>query len=254
MSEPFVKQRAPAAAGSIPDVLQMFVNEVRFYRELAPIVGVRVPECISAEEDRGATRLVLEDLSGWAPGADPPEAARLLAALHTRWEGKVDRRWSWLRPPAAAAELVGELFDASWPSLGSRPECTATLRSFGARLVGQVPEADRLAARSGPETLLHGDASLRNMRTSPAGEVALLDWEDVGVGPGVYDLAWLLVSSVDPDQWQDTIAAYGVAAGLGDALPSATVQGFLSLADTSIGSREAVSWIQRMEEAVRRIT
>jgi phosphotransferase family enzyme len=254
VSEPFVKQRQPAVPGSIPDVLQMFVNEVRFYREVAPVVGVRVPGCFSAEEDRGATRLVLEDLSEWAPGADPSKAARALHALHIRWEGDVGSRWSWLRPPASAADLVGEMFDATWPSVEDRTECTSTVRSLGARLVGRVPEADQMAARAGPETLVHGDASLRNMRTSPSGEVALLDWEDVGVGPGVYDLAWLLVSSVDPDQWTDTIAAYGETAGLNDALPSATVQGFLSLADAPVGSHEELAWIQRIDEAARRIT
>jgi hypothetical protein len=253
VSKPFVKQREPAAPGSIPDLLQMFLNEVRFYRELAPVVGVRVPECISAEEDRGATRLVLENLSEWAPGADPFEAARVLHALHARWEGQLDDRWPWLRPPAAAAELVGDMFDAAWPSVEGRPECTSAVRSLGARLVGHVPEAERLAARAGPETLVHGDASLRNMRTSPSGEVALLDWEDVGVGPGVCDLAWLLVSSVGPDQWVDTIAGYGEATGLNDALPAAALQGIFSLADVSVGSHDALAWIQRIDEAARRI-
>ena len=36
-----VKRREPAAAGSIPAVLKMFESEVRFYREIAPVVGVR---------------------------------------------------------------------------------------------------------------------------------------------------------------------------------------------------------------------
>ena len=252
MIEPFVKRRVPATPGSIPDVLQMFVNEVRFYREVAPVVGVRIPACIRAEEDAGSTLLLLENLSAWEP-ADPSQAARLLDTMHMRWEGRLDNRWPWLRPPAAAAELVGDMFDAIWPSLESRPECTSIARTFGRRLLGRIPEADRLAARSGPETLVHGDASLRNMRTSPTGEVALLDWEDVGIGPGVYDLAWLLVSSVDPHQWQDTIAAYGDTTGLSDALPSATAQGFFSLADAPIDSDEALAWVQRIEESVRRI-
>jgi len=253
MIEPFVKRRGPATPGSIPDVLQMFVNEVRFYREVAPIVGVRVPACIRAEEEAGATLLLLENLSEWSPGAEPLQAARLLDTLHARWEGRIDDRWSWLRPPAAAAELVGHMFDATWPSLERRPECTSTVLAFGRRLVGRIPEADRLAARSGPETLVHGDASLRNMRTSPAGEVAFLDWEDVGIGPGVYDLAWLLVSSVDRHQWKDTIAAYGDTTGLRDALPSAAAQGFFSLADTPVDSGVALAWVQRIEEAARRI-
>jgi hypothetical protein len=46
----FVKRRAPPLPGSIPDVLGMFTAEVRFYREIAPQVGVRVPECYEASE------------------------------------------------------------------------------------------------------------------------------------------------------------------------------------------------------------
>ena len=49
----------------------MFESEVRFYREIAPVVGVRVPACYQAEENEDGTLLVLEDLSDWTPGAEP---------------------------------------------------------------------------------------------------------------------------------------------------------------------------------------
>jgi hypothetical protein len=253
MTEPFVKRREPARPGSIPDVLQMFVNEVRFYREVAPVIGVRVPACLAAEEDDGATFLALENLSEWEPGADPLQAARVLAGLHARWEGQAAARWPWLPGPGAGSDLVGELFDASWPAVASRPECTAAARALGERLVGRVPDAERRAAQAGPPTLVHGDAALRNMRTSPAGEVALLDWEDVKAAPGVVDLAWLLVSSVEPGGWSETIAGYGDANGLADALPAAAVQAFLSLAGTACESDEAVAWVDRIGEATRRL-
>src|ERR1700749_2421878 len=71
---PFVKRREPAPPGSIPDVLAMFVNEVRFYREVVPVVGVRVPACLTAQEDHGSTLLELENLSDWSEGADPAQA------------------------------------------------------------------------------------------------------------------------------------------------------------------------------------
>lgn len=253
MSEPFVKRRARAIPGSIPDVLQMFVAEVRFYREIAPVVGVRVPECLKAEEQGGATLLVLENLSSWKPGARPAEAARELAGMHELWQGTAGDRWPWLRRPGAAVELVGALFDNAWPGVASRRECTPAVRALGERLSGRIPAAEREAAKAGPPTLVHGDPSVRNLRTGPSGEIALLDWEDVGAAPGVSDLAWLLVSSVDPVQWDDTVVAYGHAAGLGDALPAAASQGILSLADTPPGSEEAVGWVRRIEEATSRL-
>src|SRR5438270_306774 len=84
--------------------------------------------------------------------------------------------------------------------------------------------------------MFHGDAQSRNMRTGPAGEVALLDWEDVSAAPGVLDLAWLLTSSTDPARWDEVIDAYGPAAGLHHALPAVIVQGLLSLTGEPPGS------------------
>jgi aminoglycoside/choline kinase family phosphotransferase len=253
VTEPFVKRREPAVPGSIPDVLAMFVNEVRFYREVAPIVGVRVPACLTAQEDNGSTLLELENLSDWTEGADPAQAATLLAGMHIRWAGRAAARWPWLRAAEAASDLVGKLFDATWPDVARRPEFSPTARALGERLVGRVPEVERTAALAGPETLVHGDASARNMRTSATGEIALLDWEDVGRGPGVADLAWLLVSSVDPGDWETTIDAYGGSAGLRDVLPSAAVQAFLSFAGEARDSEQALSWAARIESAARRL-
>jgi hypothetical protein len=88
--------------GSIPDVLDIFRSEIRFYRAMAPVVGVRVPACYRAEETGEGTVLVLEDLSAWSPGADPVVAARVLSGLHRRWEGRASRRWPWLRPAAGS--------------------------------------------------------------------------------------------------------------------------------------------------------
>jgi hypothetical protein len=82
-----VKRRSWPEPGSIPDVLDMFRCEVRFYREIAPVVGVRVPACYQAEETAEGTLLVLEDLSAWQPGADPAVAARVLYGLHRRLGG-----------------------------------------------------------------------------------------------------------------------------------------------------------------------
>jgi hypothetical protein len=186
----YVKRRGLPVPGTIPDALGMFQAEVRFYREIAPVAGVRVPACYQADETGDGTVLVLEDLSVWRPGADPVMAATV-----------------------------------------------------------RVTDAERAAAAAGPRTLVHGDASLLNMRTSPDGEVALVDWEDVSAVPGVADLAWLLTSSVDPARWDEVIAAYGPAGELSRVLPAAVVQGLLSLADTTAGSAAAMDWISRLGAA-----
>ncbi len=95
--------------------------------------------------------------------------------------------------------------------------------------MGRVTDAERAILDAGPLTIIHGDAQARNMRTGPAGEVALLDWEDVSAAPGLLDLAWLLTSSTDPGRWDEVIDAYGPADGLHHVLPAVIVQGLLSM-------------------------
>jgi len=247
------KRRSRPATGSIPDVLDMFRCEVRFYQEIAPVVGVRVPACYRTEATDAGTLLELEDLSSWQPGADPASAAKVLAGLHERWPNEALSRWPWLRKPGAAVDLLETLYGQTWPLIAGRSELGSQARELGERLVGRVAAAESAASAAGPLVLTHGDASAQNMRTSPAAEIALLDWEDVGIAPGVADLAWLLVSSVEPDRWDEVIAAYGDAGHLDVVLPAIAVQGLLSMSDTAAGSAESQAWGTRLSSAAARI-
>lgn len=249
----FVKRRDRPATGSVPEVLGSFVAEVRFYREIAPVIGVRVPACHRAEDGQDGTLLVLEDLSGWSPGADPEAAAGLLRAMHERWVEVAPRRWPWLRPVGAGADVIGSLYGRRWPKLAAGYELGPGTRIVGEQLVGKVAEACRVESAAGALTLAHGDASMHNLRTGPENEIALLDWEDVRAAPGLVDLAWLLVSSVPPERWDDVVAAYGPADRLGVALPAAICQGLLSLADAAPDSADARGWIARLEIAARQV-
>ncbi|MFC7622477.1 phosphotransferase family protein [Microlunatus sp. GCM10028923] len=253
VEESYRKQRRPAEIGSIPDVLQMFTREVRFYREIAPSINVRVPACRRAEiAADGATRLDLEDLSAWRLGADPEAAAGTLRLLHDRWEVEAGRRWAWL-PRADVTHLVDALFTRSWTEGRHRRDLSSRVRDLGDRLVGRVAEVEHRASVAAPLTLTHGDASSLNLRTSPDGEIALLDWEDVGLGPGVTDLAWHLVSSVDPASWDDALASYGPHDGLAACLPAAAIQACLSLLDEPEDAVSVAGWVSRLEEVARRI-
>jgi hypothetical protein len=265
----FLKRRGLPEPGSIPAVLDIFRCEVRFYQQIAPVVGVRVPACYQATASADGTELVLEDLSDWQPGADPVDVAGVLGEMHQRWENRAHLRWPWLRRPNAAGDLVEALFDSRWPVIAGRDDLTPKVAELGARLVGRVEQAIADAGRAGAPTLVHGDASSQNLRTSPVGEIVLLDWEDVGASPGVDDLGWLLVSSVEPARWDEVVAAYGscsgggggggggagarLADGLVRVLPSAVVQGLLSLDDLALSDDCALGWIGRLEAAADRL-
>lgn len=252
MNATHIKRRQPAEPGSIPDRLQMFTREVRFYREVGGDVGVRVPRLVRAEVTDGATLLELEDLASWREGADPIAAVRTLAALHHRWVGRAQDAWPWL-PRPDVSDLVEAYFEARWPSTRTRTDVTPPIRRLGDSLVGEVEAVGAAASRSGPHTLTHGDASARNMRTSETGEVALLDWEDVGIGPGIGDVAWFLLSSVDADEWDAALSAYGDATGFTSVLPEACVQGLLSLDDLDDGSPAAAHWARNLDAAAQRL-
>jgi hypothetical protein len=237
----FVKKRPVAAAGSIPEALDMFRNEVRFYRSVAPVVGVRVPACAAAVEGPDGTELVLEDLSAWAQGGDPVAVARVLRALHDRFSGRT-HEWPWLRTAGVGAELIAALYDRTWPTIADRT--SGAVRRLGSSLVGAVVAAERAEGGAGPITLVHGDAALRNVRTSTDGEIALLDWEDVRAASGEVDLAWLLLSSVAPTRWDEVIAAYGTTTdALTPVLPSAAAQALLSMADAD----DITPWLAALE-------
>jgi hypothetical protein len=245
----FVKRRGIAPAGSVAAALGMFQAEVRFYREIAPVIGIRVPACYRAEDTAEGTLLELEDLSAWTPGAAPAVVGELLRRLHSRWSGEVAERWPWIRAVAEEAGLIESLYGEAWPRLADRPELSKQVRELGRQLVGNVVAAERQISSAGELTLVHGDLSAQNLRTSPTGEIAVLDWEDVTAAPGVVDLGWFLLSSVEPADWPATITAYGNDDGLREVLPSLVVQGLLSLNDHPTGSSEATAWGRRLDGA-----
>lgn len=252
MPRVFVKERSKPSPGSIPALLGMFEREVRFYREVAAYVGVRVPKCHEATETEDGYRLVLEDLSSWEAGGDPVEVARSLRHLHERWAAIAAERWPWLDREGAAAAEIGALYDRVWPTVSARSDVTPTLRAIGVSYVGRVEALERHEASFGRPTLIHGDASLRNVRTAASHEVAFLDWEDVRTASGAIDLTWLLVSSVSPDEWDAVVAAHGAPADeMQAAWPYAITQGILAFSDHAPGSAEAAGWVERLEAATK---
>lgn len=79
-------------------------------------------------------------------------------------------------------------------------------------------------------------------------------WEDVRSSAGSIDLTWLLVSSVDPAQWDAVIEAYAPdEAELERALPHAGTQGILSFAGSDLGCPTANGWASRLGAIADRI-
>ena len=217
--------------------LNLFEIENRFYAELAPEAGVRVPECFYNDMNRTAQEhvLLLEDLTSSQPGDDVAgsslEQAEMvvehLAAMHAAWWDEprlheLDWMKSWRDP--AEAELIQELYERSWPVVEEFGfEIPDTVRDIGRRLAPHSAGIHRELSES-PSTIVHGDVRLDNLLfglTPDAPPLTIIDWQIVGRLRGPYDVATFLVSSLEPnvrserelrllDGYYDTLCNRGV--------------------------------------------
>jgi hypothetical protein len=203
------KNRAMVAA------LDMAVNEVRFYRQVAGELDRVAPRAWFARAGVGARfLLILEDVV--AQGARPYaladrceiEHARGLvetfAGLHSRfWSSPrftTDLRWArtWsARPGNAILRLFYRRGRRSALAL-DRPETTAAVRAVAAKLDAHS-DAYYHEFESGPLTLLHGDSHLGNTFSMPDGRSGLLDWRVVWRGPGLREVTYWMTTGLEPD-------------------------------------------------------
>jgi hypothetical protein len=192
-----------AGSRAIGVTLGVYESEVRFYQEIAPTIGTRVPAVRWAdiESSTGRFTLVLEDLSGLgAPGdmiagGTPDQATRALDALvdlqAPRWSDPALRELDWLAQPSRSQNFFA----------GVEPALPLFLERFGDRLATEdiefvkrvVPYANAWAARmtAGPTVVLHGDYRMDNILFphDPTAKVAVFDWQATSLGPPLVDAA-----------------------------------------------------------------
>lgn len=204
-----VKFAAEGPARAVASSMGVYEREVCFYNEVAPRVGVAVPDCMLAriDLDSGLFALVLEDLSPARAGdqlvgatdAEIAAAVETAARLHATWWDSPDLSgWKWL---GSQSELVGR-------SLG---EASELYRAFAEAWSGEFSDEElRLGEKvtrnverlvdgvdHPPFTLVHGDYRLDNLFFSPGGGVTVIDWQLPFRGfSGAFDFALLLASSL----------------------------------------------------------
>jgi aminoglycoside/choline kinase family phosphotransferase len=191
-----------AGSRAVGVALGVYESEVRFYQEIAPTVGIRVPRLYWAdiESSTGRFTLLLEDLSGagtpgdMIAGGTPDQAARALDALvdlqAPRWSDPALREKVWLAHPSRNQDF----FAAVEPALPLFLERFADrLDSKDVEFVEQVvPYANAWAAQmtAGPTVVLHGDYRMDNILfpDDPAAPVAVFDWQATRLGPPLVDV------------------------------------------------------------------
>ncbi len=183
--------------------LRSYQVEHAFYRHYAARCGAesgcRVPRPIALLAEDGAWLFVLEDLdqSGYSNRYAQVDASRIEATL--RWLAFFHARFMGVAP------------DELWPvgsywHLATRPEELRAMRNDALR--DAAPRIDSLLNRARFKTLVHGDAKPENVCFGWGDEVALVDFQYVGSGVGVKDVAYFLSAALTAGQYAERVPEY----------------------------------------------
>ena len=217
--------------------LRNYEREVKFYRDIAPTVDIRVARCYHGEWDPSDHDfvLLLEDLAPAEQGNQvtgcPVEHARVavleLARLHgPRWGDPTlhDHEFLERRTGEAVAqlEMIYGMFVPGFLATYSRyldRDAIELVERFAPRV------AQWVEGRTLPLTVTHGDYRLDNLMfgTAAGGSpVATVDWQTPGHGQATADVSYFMGAgpltddrrAVERDlvaEYLDALGAYGVA-------------------------------------------
>lgn len=173
--------------------LQSYRVETAWYDRHAQITtdSCRVPRCLALETRSDEVIMVMEDLdvSGFAGRRDRVTDVELDACL--AWLANFHATFMGARPEGLWAT-------GTYWHLATRPD------EFEALVAGPLKSAasiiDRRLAESPFQTFVHGDAKLANFCFSPDGrQAAAVDFQYVGGGCGMKDVAYFISSCLDED-------------------------------------------------------
>ncbi len=174
--------------------LQSYQVETMWYQRYAPMCpdSCRVPECLAVEERAGEVILVLGDL----------DASGFAGRRQRVTEAELDACLSWLA--GFHATFLGEHPGGLWSTgtywhLATRPDELDALDD--GPLKAAAAAIDRRLADSPYQTFVHGDAKLANFCFSLDGRhAAAVDFQYVGGGCGMKDVAYFISSCLDEDE------------------------------------------------------
>jgi hypothetical protein len=189
----------------IGQMMRVWEREHHFYDQLAPQIGIRVPQALVNIAEPPC--LVLEDLSPAVPGdhlagATDEQAALAidtLATLHATWfERPLLHELTWMPGIDDPQVLtIGPMFEIGWPGFLDRyaDQLPARCLRWCERFVGEIPEwvGTHLAD---PVTLVHGDFRLDNLFFTPDGSVAVIDWQMSMRAPGQTDVVYFCANNL----------------------------------------------------------
>ncbi len=191
----------------------LYGNECEFYRSVASLVDIAVPESLAVHFDveKNDFAIVLQDMTGFEQGDHFSEltdtqlalALEQAVALHAPLWGKTGRpECHFLRVDRDdRSEMMQELLSVFLPAVferlgdGLEPDVVDLLCQFEA-IAGSWSKL-----HSTPTTLVHGDFRADNFMfgSDPTGPpMVTVDWQTLGLGLGATDIAYLIGGSLEP--------------------------------------------------------
>ncbi|MEM7144172.1 MAG: phosphotransferase [Verrucomicrobiota bacterium] len=196
----------------LSDEVHAFEREIRFYREVAPLSPIRLPQCYHAATEPTQV-LVMEDLTFATPcdqvaglhATQVLEIARLIGRFQGRfWDNDALAKLTWM--PTTNREFWGR-FDSLWDSFVDNFDGSldASARELGERFRGKSQWLEEEVGRR-PATLVHSDLRADNILLGPPGtpdSVLILDWQLAARSLGAFDIARLMGGSELPEERHD---------------------------------------------------
>ena len=189
---------------------------MRFYQQIAPRLGVRVPRCFAADLDgeTGEFVLLLEDLADLSAGdqllgasvEQAEVAVDQLASFHARWWNSPELApggLDWLPRFDSPVMLAGcPVIRSSWAPFVAR--YADRIGTDGVALGEWVQEhCDETYCRAaaGPVTVAHNDFRMDNLLFDPLDPsrpdgFAVIDWQLMVAANGVFDVEYFLAASL----------------------------------------------------------
>lgn len=213
------------------DEMNAFEREIRFYREVAGKVPIRLPKLYYAVDEPPAYSIVMEDLSHYVAGdqlagmhsAQVMKTVEEIARLQARyWNNEELEKLDWM----PEFNGVSEDYVEKWPSF---------VKHYGFCLDDRAVELGNKIRRHidwkkeeiqrRPKTIVHFDLREDNLMFPPAGEegpILILDWQVTIRSIGALDVFRIMGGSEIPverkghqfeilKKWHDTLLEEGVS-------------------------------------------
>jgi thiamine kinase-like enzyme len=193
------------------DLMRLGRNEVEVYRRLGKDLGDVAPTVYGTASSRGRSVVLMEDLAlrgarfGDVAGSCTPEeavaVAKALAGFHANFwlSPRFASDLVCFTPPAARSVSWGP---QTWRLLALLPSRYRDIVPRQVRADARILRTRRRAVadvlRDFPLTFVHGDTHRGNI-CFVGDRPILFDWQVAAQGPGLKDLAYFAVTSLEPD-------------------------------------------------------